>query len=200
MKFLSAVCILLLSATTTQAADATQKYQSAMHDMHKAMMAPPYIGDPDVDFASHMLPHHQGAVDMARVELEHGNDERLKCLARSIIRMQEIEIGFMRGWLQGRDSGKGVKPNVAITAAYQEPMEKMHQGMNISYTGNADIDFARGMIPHHQGAIDMAAVELRHGKNEAMHKLASDIINSQGQEIAMMQRWLAHHDNTTQTE
>ena len=49
------------------------------------------------------------------------------------------------------------------TAEFEAGAVRMHSGMAINYTGNADIDFARGMIPHHQGAIDMAQVQLRHG-------------------------------------
>jgi len=76
------------------------------------------------------------------------------------------------------------------TAAYRAANDKMHSGMAIDYTGNADIDFMRGMIPHHQGAIDMARIVLEHGKDPAIRKLASDIIAAQEREIAEMQAWL----------
>jgi hypothetical protein len=67
---------------------------------------------------------------------------------------------------------------------------KMHEAMNISYTGNADVDFVRGMIPHHQGAVDMAKTVLAFGKNPEIRKLAEDIIRAQETEIAMMKAWL----------
>src|ERR1700737_2058348 len=63
---------------------------------------------------------------------------------------------------------------------------RMHGAMNVPFTGDADRDFARMMIPHHQGAIDMALVELRYGKDERLKRLAQEIIVAQQQEIAVM--------------
>ncbi|TGT34851.1 DUF305 domain-containing protein, partial [Mesorhizobium sp. M4B.F.Ca.ET.169.01.1.1] len=73
-------------------------------------------------------------------------------------------------------------------------MHKMHTDMMASqYTGNADVDFVRGMIPHHQGAIDMAKVELANGKDPEIRKLAEGVIAAQEAEIKQMQDWLAKH-------
>lgn len=62
----------------------------------------------------------------------------------------------------------------------------MHADMDVPFTGNPDRDFARMMIPHHQGAIDMALAELRYGKDERLRRLAQEIIVEQQQEIAVM--------------
>jgi len=67
-----------------------------------------------------------------------------------------------------------------------DAMERMHAAMRVAPSGDADRDFARMMIPHHQGAIDMAIVELRFGKDERLRRLAQGIIVEQGQEITLM--------------
>ncbi len=86
----------------------------------------------------------------------------------------------------------GVKSDAV--SAYSAANDKMHRDMAIEYSGNADVDFVRGMIPHHQGAIDMAEVVLKHGTNPEIRRLAEAIIKAQKEEIAQMQSWLAEND------
>ena len=76
------------------------------------------------------------------------------------------------------------------TAAFTAANEAMHADMNIPYSGNADIDFANGMIPHHQGAVAMAKIVLQFGKDPELKKLAEGIIKAQDEEIAFMTAWL----------
>lgn len=76
------------------------------------------------------------------------------------------------------------------TAGLQAANKKMHEAMNIPFTGNADVDFVKGMIPHHQGAIDMAKTVLAYGKDPKIKRLAQEIIKAQQSEIALMQAWL----------
>lgn len=170
-----------------------QAYLAANHAMHKAMDIR-YTGNADVDFAAGMVPHHQGAVEMAKVVLEYGKDEKLKWLARRIITWQQAEIGMMNAWLAARNTGAAASVDEMETVkAYKEVMSTMHKDMDIVFTGDADVDFARGMIPHHQGAIDMAWVLKKHGRDPMLRKMADDVIRSQSQEIALMEDWLAAH-------
>jgi uncharacterized protein (DUF305 family) len=80
--------------------------------------------------------------------------------------------------------------DAASTKAFKEAHMKMMHDMHQSFTGNADVDFMTGMIPHHQGAIDMAKVQVKYGKDAETRKLAEQIIADQEREIAQMKTWL----------
>ena len=73
---------------------------------------------------------------------------------------------------------------------YREANDRMHENMMVGSTGDADVDFARGMIPHHQGAIDMATIVLEHGEDEELRQLAEEVIAAQEEEIAFLRDWL----------
>jgi uncharacterized protein (DUF305 family) len=91
----------------------------------------------------------------------------------------------------GSGPAAGSAADTASTKAYMAANDKMHAEMSIPFTGNADIDFVKGMIPHHKGAVDMAKIVLQYGKDAALKKLAQDIITAQDKEIEFMTAWLA---------
>jgi uncharacterized protein (DUF305 family) len=73
------------------------------------------------------------------------------------------------------------------TKAYVAANDKMHRDMEVHYTGDADVDFLMGMIPHHQAAVEMAKIVLQYGKDPKVNALAQQIIADQEKEIALMQ-------------
>jgi uncharacterized protein (DUF305 family) len=77
-----------------------QLMRDAMDVMHKGMHSAPYTSDPDRDFVTMMIPHHQGAIDMAKTLLLYGKDPQMRRLAQEIITDQESEIQLMRLWLK----------------------------------------------------------------------------------------------------
>ena len=82
----------------------------------------------------------------------------------------------------------------AAAAAYKAAMDKMHADMGaVQPSGSADVDFVRGMIPHHQAAIDMAKVQLEYGSDPEIRKMSEAIIAAQESEIAEMKEWLSRN-------
>jgi hypothetical protein len=97
---------------------------------------------------------------------------------------------------KGHGSHGRASPDTPAVREYKAAHAKMMRDMDIVFTGNPDVDFRRHMIPHHQGAIDMARVALRHAKDPWTRQFAEAIIIEQQREIAEMQAWLARHGAT----
>ena len=95
--------------------------------------------------------------------------------------------------MQGMQMPAPAANEPASTKAYRSAMSKMEQNMAVTFTGDADKDFVAGMIAHHEGAVEMAKVELQYGKDPQLRKLASDVIAAQTKEIAFMKSWQAKH-------
>ncbi len=187
-------CSVSKPAMDSQAMAMHQTLKTSMHTMATNMHAGMAFNNPDYAFAAGMLPHHVGAVDMAKVELQYGKNPQMRQLATNIIAAQDKEIKEMQQWLAAHKKDASQKANaqsIAMHAELKGAMMAMNQHMmhGMSYD-NADYAFAAGMLPHHVGAVAMAKVELQYGKNPQMRQLAKNIIRSQDKEIKEMQAWL----------
>lgn len=108
--------------------------------------------------------------------------------------MPGMDHGQMEGMDQGAmGAGDTSGAGSPATQAYRAANVAMHEAMNFEYSDNADIDFARGMIGHHNGAIDMARIVLANGEDPDLRQLAEEIIEAQEAEIAFLQTWIAEH-------
>lgn len=100
-----------------------------------------------------------------------------------------------------KEVGEGVKQETAkaetasnltpAQQAYTDANARMHAGMGAAIDPDADVAFMASMIPHHQGAVDMAKIVLKHGKDPETRALAEAVIKTQTAEIQMMEAWLA---------
>lgn len=92
-----------MAAKGQQPTPATRAYMQAMEQMRAPMMQGVQDPDPDVAFVKGMIPHHEGAIKMAQIELQYGKDGNIKKLAEKIIKAQKNEIVYMRKWLATHD-------------------------------------------------------------------------------------------------
>jgi uncharacterized protein (DUF305 family) len=175
--------------------------EAAMNKMMAGMAIKP-TGDVDRDFVAMMVPHHQGAIDMAQTELLYGHNQKLLRISEEIVAEQLQEIAAMRlaigepavpTWVIDKSQKPVVHasaPNLAGEGPYlhqtDAAMDKMMSDMSAKPTGDVDRDFVAMMVPHHQGAIDMAEAELRYGGNQQLKTIAQEIIVDQMQEITLM--------------
>ena len=94
-----------MSGPSRPLSPADHDMMEGMEKMSRDMTAAPMTGDPDRDFVAMMIPHHQGAIDMARVELRYGKDPMLRRMARRIVASQAKEIAEMRRWRAEHQTG-----------------------------------------------------------------------------------------------
>ncbi len=165
---------------------------TSMNGMNNMMKDMKMSGDFDHDFANMMMAHHQGAVNMAQMEISKGSNAEIKTMAQNIVKGQQAEIEQFKNILKDykmpemKKEGGGPHNELAAT------MEKMDAKMKgIPMTGNNDKDFVMMMIAHHESAVTMAEDEISHGKNLALKKMAQKIMEDQSREIKQFKDWLA---------
>ncbi len=152
--------------------------------------------DYDLRFIDAMIPHHEGAVVMAKAVLKNSQRPELKKLANEIIQAQEKEIAEMKKWR------KAWYPNVSDTPmAWHKEMNHMmpmtaeqrttmRMDLDLGKAGqDFDLRFINAMIPHHEGAVVMAEDAIAKSKRSDITKLAKGIISSQQAEIDQMKKW-----------
>jgi len=138
-------------------------------------------------FIDAMVPHHQGAVAMARVALENAEHEEIKELSRNIVSTQQAEIEELKAIKKG-EFGTSEVP-MEMSPRQTRGMGMMMNPEQLAHSRPFDKAFIGAMIPHHQSAIYMAQVASEKSEVPAIKELAQDIVGAQEREIEQMKRW-----------
>lgn len=155
--------------------------QSPSDRLHEIMMRPmqnmSMSGNVDKDFATMMADHHQQAIDMAKLEVEHGVNDELKSMAQSMIDQQTQE----------REKLLSIAASETKTSSSSEASNQMHEIMmrpmqDMTMSGDIDKDFATQMAAHHESAIKMSQIEVKSGSNAELKAMAQKMIDDQTKE------------------
>lgn len=167
---------------------------STMHGM--GMDLGPADAEYNLRFIDAMIPHHQGAVEMAKQAKEKSKRPEIQKLADQIIKAQDPEIQQMQKWRSAwypKATAEPIAYNAKTgksAAMTPEQIQLMMMNQNLGAAdGEFDLRFIEAMISHHQGAVTMAKDALKKTKQSEMKTLAQDIIRSQEGEIQQMEQW-----------
>jgi uncharacterized protein (DUF305 family) len=153
-----------------------------------------------------MVPHHEGALEMARIAQERAERAEIKAMAIDIVRTQSAEIEQMKTWRKawfGSDAtppmsempvveGMAVRDGGHAAHAASGTMDMSADVERLRAAPEPfDLAFIAAMIPHHQDAVDAARATFQRNARPEIRALATTIINAQSREIAMMEQWRA---------
>ena len=174
------------SATTGTATNSNMPFMAAMDKMMKDMHSMKMTGDADHDFAMMMKSHHQGAIDMAGIEVAQGKDAELKGVAQKIIDdaqkdMKELDAFMSSHQPQGNsDYAKNAMDMMMKSAS--------HSNMSM-HSGGVDQQFAMTMTMHHKDGVSMAKEYLKSAKAQETKKVANNTIRTNSEDIKKLSKW-----------
>ena len=138
----------------------------------------------DAAFVDAMVPHHEGAVEMAQVALKNAEHEKTRQLAQNIIDSQRAEMEEFKRIRENLDG-----PVMKMSGEDMSMMGMMKDPQQVADEDPFDRAFIDNMIPHHESAIAMAEVALQKSKNSEIRGIAEDIVSAQKREIEQMRQW-----------
>jgi uncharacterized protein (DUF305 family) len=141
----------------------------------------------DEAFIDAMVPHHQGAIAMARVALDNAEHEQIKELSRNIVSTQQAEIEELKAIKKEEFGTSDVQ--MEMSSEQMRGMGVMMDPQSLANKEPLDEAFIEAMIPHHRSAIDMATVANQESENPRIKELAGNIVSAQKGEIEQMKRW-----------
>lgn len=179
------------STTTSQ-----NVFLNMMDTMMTAMDAAPLDDSVEGNFLRQMIPHHVGAIEMAKYEIAHGKNPEMLQLAKSILAEQQGEVDEMHTMLHLYPFKSNAHPTELYNTAMNETMKTMMATTptNTQLAGkDVDCAFALVMLPHHKAAVDMASAVLRFNLQQQIATYALRIISDQQIEIEQMTNFINNH-------
>ena len=143
----------------------------------------------DGAFIAEMVPHHESAIEMAEIALERGEHTEIQELAGNIIASQGAEIGQLETAHERLFDAPLGEVDHGSLGLSEADSGMSHDASALESAEPFDQEFIDMMIPHHQGAIRMARIELESGQDEDLKNLAQEIIDAQSAEIEEMNAW-----------
>ena len=141
----------------------------------------------DERFIDAMVPHHQGAIEMAQVALENAEHDEIKQLAENIVSTQQAEIEELKS-IKKEEFGTSQVP-MEMNQEQMQNMGMMADPQQLANRDPFDKAFTDAMIPHHQSAIEMATVAREESTIPEIKQLAENIVSAQQREIEQMKQW-----------
>ena len=138
----------------------------------------------DAAFVDSMVPHHEGAVEMAEVGLDNAEHEEIRQLSQNIIESQRAEIKKFGRIREGLD-----EPTKEMSEEDMSMMGMMEDPQQLANEDPFDKPFINNMIPHHRSAIAMAEVAFKESEDPEIREIANDIVSAQEREIGQMKQW-----------
>ncbi|MGW0712178.1 DUF305 domain-containing protein [Streptomyces sp. NPDC002643] len=146
------------------------------------------FNDADVAFAQMMIPHHEQALEMARLADGRASDSEVKDLAAKVEQAQDPEIETMTGWLRSWDRPTSADSMPGMDHGDDGMMSDADMTELKAMKGTEfDKMFAQMMIEHHEGAIATAKDEQKDGENADAKKMADDIVAAQSAEVKQLE-------------
>ena len=168
-----------------------------MMGIRQGINGSPMANNLDQHFIEQMIPHHEGAIEMAKLAQDRSKRLEILTLANAIVQSQSQEITQMQTWYK---NWYGTEVPVNLTVGMGMGRGMMRGGMmggqtsdieSLKNAANFDEAFLQEMIPHHQMAVMMAQMLLSGTNRPEMKQLGQDIITAQEAEIEQMRSWLA---------
>ena len=190
------VPVSVLSEKVTNIQMQNDALMASMKKMTQEMKAQPMKGNVGLDFASMLKIHHQGAIDMSKIELQQGKDATMKKMAQEIIDKQTKEVEQLNQLISSlQNSPKNYNPANKQTGpakAMNDNMMSMKKMGSMSM-GSVDHEYADMMAKHHKDGITMAKSIITYSKTTQLKSMAQKSIPEQTKDIEDLQQWMQSH-------